>query len=41
MKKAHPSVKIVTTAIDEKLNERKYIVPGAFRWGDSVLARFF
>jgi hypothetical protein len=28
MKKAHPAVKIVTTSIDEKLNEKKYIVPG-------------
>ena len=30
----YPKVKIVTAAIDEKLNENKYIVPGLGDWGD-------
>ena len=33
----HPRVKIVTAAMDEKLNEDRYIVPGVGDWGD----RFF
>lgn len=33
----HPKVQIVTTALDEKLNENKYIVPGLGDFGD----RFF
>ena len=31
---AYPKVKIVTAAVDEKLNEQKYIVPGLGDFGD-------
>ena len=34
---AYPEVKIVTAAVDEGLNEEKYIVPGLGDYGD----RFF
>jgi len=37
VKTAHPEVKIVTCAVDEGLDERKYIVPGLGDFGD----RFF
>lgn len=30
----YPNIKIVTAAIDEKLNEKKYIVPGLGDYGD-------
>lgn len=30
----YPNVKIVTAAIDERLDENKYIVPGLGDWGD-------
>ncbi len=33
---AHPDVKIYTASIDEKLNERKYIVPGLGDAGDRL-----
>lgn len=32
--KQYPRVKIVTAAVDEKLNDNKYIVPGIGDWGD-------
>lgn len=32
--KEHPKIKIITAAIDEKLNEKKYIVPGLGDFGD-------
>lgn len=32
--KQYPRVKIVTAAVDECLNENKYIVPGIGDWGD-------
>ena len=32
----HPEVKIYTTQIDEKLNEKKYIVPGIGDAGDRL-----
>ncbi len=31
---AHPDVRVCTAAIDERLNERKYIVPGLGDFGD-------
>ncbi len=34
LNKAHPDVRIVTAAIDEKLNDRSYIVPGLGDAGD-------
>lgn len=34
MRKAYPQVKIVTTAIDKQLNERKFIIPGIGDFGD-------
>ena len=36
MKEAHPDVKIVTAAIDEKLNDMGYIVPGLGDAGDRM-----
>jgi len=36
MKAAHPDVPIVTAAIDEKLNENGYIVPGLGDAGDRM-----
>jgi uracil phosphoribosyltransferase len=36
MKEAHPDVPIVTAAIDEKLNENGYIVPGLGDAGDRM-----
>ena len=36
MKEAHPDVPIVTAAVDEKLNERGYIVPGLGDAGDRM-----
>jgi len=36
MKKAHPDVPIVTAAVDEKLNEHGYIVPGLGDAGDRM-----
>lgn len=36
MKEAHPDVPIVTAAIDEKLNEHGYIVPGLGDAGDRM-----
>jgi uracil phosphoribosyltransferase len=34
LKEQWPEVKIVTAAVDEKLNEHKYIVPGIGDFGD-------
>lgn len=31
---AHPRVTVVTTAVDEKLNERAFILPGIGDFGD-------
>ena len=36
MKEAHPDVPIVTGALDEKLNEKGYIVPGLGDAGDRI-----
>jgi uracil phosphoribosyltransferase len=36
MKEAHPDVQIVTAALDEKLNELGYIVPGLGDAGDRM-----
>ena len=36
MKEAHPDVPIVTAALDEHLNENKYIVPGLGDAGDRM-----
>ena len=36
MKEAHPDVPIFTAALDEKLNERGYIVPGLGDAGDRM-----
>ena len=36
MKEAHPDVKIVTASLDEKLNEKGYIVPGLGDAGDRM-----
>lgn len=36
MKEAHPDVPIVTAAVDEKLNEQGYIVPGLGDAGDRM-----
>ncbi|MBE0414228.1 uracil phosphoribosyltransferase [Yoonia sp.] len=36
MKEAHPDVPIITAAIDEKLNEKGYIVPGLGDAGDRM-----
>lgn len=36
MKEAHPDVPIVTAALDEKLNEKGYIVPGLGDAGDRM-----
>ena len=36
MKQAHPDVPIVTAAVDEKLNESGYIVPGLGDAGDRM-----
>ena len=36
MQKAHPDVKIYCAAVDEKLNEKGYIVPGLGDAGDRI-----
>jgi len=36
MKEAHPDVKIVTAALDERLNDKGYIVPGLGDAGDRM-----
>ena len=36
LKQAHPDVHIYTTAIDERLNEKSYIVPGLGDAGDRI-----
>jgi uracil phosphoribosyltransferase len=36
MKEAHPDVRIVTAALDERLNEKGYIVPGLGDAGDRL-----
>lgn len=36
LEKAHPDVQIYTAAIDEKLNEKSYIVPGLGDAGDRI-----
>ncbi|HBZ43891.1 MAG TPA: uracil phosphoribosyltransferase, partial [Maritimibacter sp.] len=36
MKEAHPDVPIITAALDEKLNEKGYIVPGLGDAGDRM-----
>lgn len=36
MKEAHPDVRIVTAAVDERLNDRGYIVPGLGDAGDRM-----
>ncbi|MHA3976657.1 uracil phosphoribosyltransferase [Halovulum sp. GXIMD14794] len=36
MKEAHPDVRIVTAALDERLNEKGYIVPGLGDAGDRM-----
>jgi uracil phosphoribosyltransferase len=36
MRSAHPDVQIVTAALDEKLNEKGYIVPGLGDAGDRI-----
>ncbi len=36
MKEAHPDVPIVTAAVDEKLNEQGYIIPGLGDAGDQM-----
>jgi uracil phosphoribosyltransferase len=35
--KAYPKIRMVTASVDEKLNEKKYIIPGLGDYGD----RFF
>ena len=36
LQKAHPDVDIYTAAVDEKLNEHAYIVPGLGDAGDRI-----
>ena len=36
LKKEHPDVKIYTACIDEKLNDKGYIVPGLGDAGDRI-----
>ena len=36
MQKAHPSVAIYTAALDEKLNDHAYILPGLGDAGDRM-----
>lgn len=36
LNEAHPDVPIISAALDEKLNERKYIVPGLGDFGDRL-----
>lgn len=36
MKEAHPDVLIITAALDKKLNEKGYIVPGLGDAGDRM-----
>ncbi|GIX15767.1 MAG: hypothetical protein KatS3mg118_3726 [Paracoccaceae bacterium] len=36
MREAHPDVRIVTAALDERLNEKGYIVPGLGDAGDRM-----
>ena len=36
LEKAHPDVQIYTAAIDEKINEKSYIVPGLGDAGDRI-----
>lgn len=37
LEKAHPDVELYTAAIDEKLNDKGYIVPGLGDVGDKIL----
>lgn len=37
LEKAHPDVELYTAAIDEKLNDKGYIVPGLGDAGDKIL----
>lgn len=39
LNKAHPDVKVYTAALDEKLNEHGYIVPGLGDAGDRISVR--
>ncbi len=39
IQKDHPDVKITTTAMDERLNDRSYIVPGLGDFGDRYFGR--
>ena len=36
LEKAHPEVELYTAAIDEKLNDKGYIVPGLGDAGDKI-----
>jgi uracil phosphoribosyltransferase len=36
LNEVHPEVQIVTAALDESLNDRKYIVPGLGDFGDRL-----
>ena len=36
MKEAHPDVQVFTASLDEKLNEKGYIVPGLGDAGDRM-----
>ncbi|WP_306462934.1 uracil phosphoribosyltransferase, partial [Klebsiella pneumoniae] len=36
LEKAHPDVELYTAAIDEKLNDKGYIVPGLGDAGDKI-----
>jgi uracil phosphoribosyltransferase len=36
MREAHPDVKIVTAAVDERLNDKGYILPGLGDAGDRM-----
>jgi uracil phosphoribosyltransferase len=36
MKQAHPDVRIITASLDEKLNEKGYILPGLGDAGDRM-----
>lgn len=37
MEEHHPDVTIFTAALDERLNEQKYIVPGLGDFGDRLM----
>lgn len=41
VEKAHPDVRIYAAAIDEKLNEKKYIVPGLGDAGDRLFGTIY